>query len=488
MIQRKQLLLRLYGLLWLLLTGAGLLQAADPTGHAPDTHVLNEYVRRPDPAYAWSLYHKEGDLFARYYLLNLTSQQWLDTGKVDRPLWTHIVRIAQPRRFCGKTARHSATAIFIISGSSNKADTSPGKHIPLEAGLLARSFCRTVIELRQIPNQPLTFTGDNTARKEDALLAYSLDRFLRGDSGDWPAHLAMVKAVVRGMDAVQEFSRSRDDIPDINDFVLIGTSKRGWTAWLTAALDPRIRALVPVSIDMPNLPEQFPHHFAVYGDYARALADYKAFNIGCRMSSKRGHELLQIIDPLAYRERLQMPKLVLNSAGDEFFVSDSSQFYFEQMPGENRLRYTVNTDHRQRGNDNRLALFQQARNWIDEILAGKTPPSLRWQRDEDNRLTVWPSTKPRAVKLWQADNPAARDFRRETLGPVWQARTLKADADGAYRLSLQTPVQGWRAVLVEITFARFFSSRTQIYTTPVFVLPEILPFTRAAVCKEQSPP
>ncbi len=36
--------------------------------------------------------------------------------------------------------------------------------------------------------------------------------------------------------------------------------------------------------------------------------------------------MLEIIDPYEYRDLLTMPKLVLNSAGDQFFLPDSSQF------------------------------------------------------------------------------------------------------------------------------------------------------------------
>jgi len=451
-------------------------------------NALDDYVKKHDPSYAWSLYHETGDVLARHYVLKLVSQQWLDVGKVNSPQWHHVVRFTQPRRLCGKTAQQSRTAILIVSGSKHRTGQANDKRIQPGASLLAYAFCRPVIELRQIPNQPLVFTDETVPRKEDALLAYSLDRFLRESPGEWPIHMAMVKATVRGMDAIQAFSRTREDIPDIDDFILFGTSKRGWAVWLTGAVDARVRAIVPTSIDMPNLSAQFPHHFSAYGDYARALADYKAINFGCRMRSERGHQLLDIIDPLSYRERLLMPKLVINSAGDEFFVSDSSQFYFNQMPGETRLRYTVNTDHRQRGSENALEMFEQVRNWVNDVLAGKAPPDVQWNRDPSNRLTIHPSAPPYTVKLWQADNPEARDFRRETLGPVWQETELKPDADGKYHHTLQTPEKGWRASLVEATFGGPDASRQQIYTTPVFVLPETMPFANANLCETAHSP
>ena len=40
-----------------------------------------------------------------------------------------------------------------------------------------------------------------------------------------------------------------------------------------------------------------------------------------------------------------MPKFLLNSAGDQFFLPDSAQFYREGLKGETRFRYVPNSDH-----------------------------------------------------------------------------------------------------------------------------------------------
>lgn len=448
-------------------------------GPAAASTTLDDYVRRPEPAYRWSVQDDSWGLFARTHVLRLVSQQWLDSGRVDHPLWTHELMFVQPRPFfCGDKARSSPVAILVISGGRNDAGGEPrSKLVSPLASVIARAYCRPVIELRQVPNQPLVFADEAQPRKEDAVVAYSLDRYLRGDAGDWPVQLAMVKATVQAMNAAQEFSRTRDDIPDIGGFVLIGASKRGWTAWLTAAVDPRVRAIVPASIDIPNLTRQFPHHFASYGDYAPALNDYKAFAIGCRMRGDRGRALLDIIDPYAYRQRLTLPKLILNSAGDEFFVSDSWRFYYEDLAGNNRLRYTVNTDHGQGDLLDRYALFVLARNWIEDVLAGREPPQLRWQRTPDNKLMVRASVKPREVRLWTAENPKGRDFRLETVGAAWTSAPLAADPDGVFRVPLQEPARGWRATLVEAVFGGSDEDEQQIYTTGVYVLPDTLPYS-----------
>ncbi|HUR40033.1 MAG TPA: PhoPQ-activated protein PqaA family protein [Verrucomicrobiae bacterium] len=469
---------------------------AIPVFIAPGSAIggaLEDYVKRPDANYAWSMYDDSWGVLANYYFLRLRSQQWLDATRVDRPLWEHEIRIAQPRpQLCGESAK-SKTAIIIVSGGGNRPDGSMGNTVSWSNSLLAHAFCRTIVELKQVPNQPIVFTDETASRKEDGIIAYTFDRYLRGVEGDWPVQLAMVRSVVQAMTAIQEFSRTQDNIPDIEDFVLVGASKRGWTTWLTAAVDPRVRAIVPVSIDMPGIAQQFPHMLAAYGEFSPALKDYTAFDIGCRMAGPRGRDLMGIIDPIAYRERLKMPKLILNSAGDQFFVSDSWRFYYDDLMGDKRLRYTVNSDHGHSdgsGSKNakaftRFKLLLQARNWINDVLDGREPPHLDWQRTPE-QLVVQPSAEPRTMKLWTADNPVARDFRLATLGPAWKSQTLEADADGKYRVNLQSPQRGWRAVMVEAVFGGFTELNQQVYTTGVYVLPDTLPFASAPACADKA--
>lgn len=468
------------GLAWRLTAALVLLIGLMPLPAAAGP--LEDYVSRADPAQGWAQYAETRGVLAQYHFLRLTSQQWLDATRVNRPVWEHEVRVAQPRSlFCGETARTSKTAIIVVSGGRNRKDGAMDSEASWLHGVLAQAFCRTIVELKQVPNQPVVFADETASRKEDGIIAYTFDRYLRGVEGDWPVQLAMVRSVTQAMTAIQEFSRTREDVPDIEDFVLIGASKRGWTTWLTAAVDPRVRAIVPVSIDMAGIAQQFPHHYSAYGAYAPALKDYTAFDIACRMGGERGRELMQIIDPIAYRERLKMPKLILNSAGDQFFVSDSWRFYYDELIGTKRLRYTVNTDHGQAVGRTkaftRFKLFIQARNWINDVLDGREPPGLDWERNADDELVVTPSGAPREVRVWTAHNPAGRDFRLETLGPAWQARVLRADADGRYRVKLEKPARGWQATLVEASFGGFTELSQQVYTTGVYVLPETLPFT-----------
>ena len=55
----------------------------------------------------------------------------------------------------------------------------------------------------------------------------------------------MVKAAVRAMDTVTDYVHNTYGY-SIDKFVVSGASKRGWAAWLTAAVDPRVVSVIPI--------------------------------------------------------------------------------------------------------------------------------------------------------------------------------------------------------------------------------------------------
>lgn len=93
------------------------------------------------------------------------------------------------------------------------------------------------------------------------------------------------------------------------------------------------------------------HHYQAYGEYSEALNDYKASNIIGAADLPEYAALMKIEEPYHYRARYTMPKYVVNAAGDQYFLPDSSQFYFDDLPGEKYLRYVPNTDHSLKNSD-----------------------------------------------------------------------------------------------------------------------------------------
>jgi PhoPQ-activated pathogenicity-related protein len=257
----------------------------------------------------------------------------------------------------------------------------------------------------------------------------------------------------------------------VKSFVVAGGSKRGWTTWTTAAVDHRVVAIIPMVIDVLNTEACMKHHYAAYGFWAPAVGDYVRNGVTKWTGTPEHRALMAIEDPYSYRDRYTMPKLIINAAGDQYFLPDSSQFYYDDLPVEKHLRYVANTDHSLRDSDARESIFA----FYESVLTGSKRPEFSWAFQDDGSIRVQTPTKPRKVELWQANNPSARDFRVESLGRMYKATALAEQGQGAYLASPTKPEKGWTAYFVELTFdsgGRFPFK----FTTPVRVKPDTLPF------------
>jgi len=332
-----------------------------------------------------------------------------------------------------------------------------------------------------VPNQPLTFHGDGVRRKEDNLIGYAWAQFLDTGNVMWLPRLPMVKSAVRAMDCIQELMASEQGGElEINEFVVAGGSKRGWTTWMTGAADKRVAAIVPIVIDVVNTDRSMRHHAAVYGFWADAIGDYVRHGITKRWENPRMPQLYEAVDPYYHIERLRMPKFIVNACGDQFFCPDSSQFYFDKLQGEKLLRYVPNADHSLGGSDavESIAAFYQM------VLAGQPRPRFDWTFKPDGCIRVTTEDRPDRVLLWQATNPKARDFRLKTIGPAFVSRELRDEGGGEYVGRIEPPQQGWTAFLVELTFDTGRPLPLKL-TTAVRVLPDTLPY--AGIDPETTP-
>ena len=75
-----------------LLCCASLLAAAP----GEDRTALDEYIAAPDPSYAYQLVRTVKEDGLTTYVIEMTSQTWLTTKEVDRPVWTHWVILVKP--------------------------------------------------------------------------------------------------------------------------------------------------------------------------------------------------------------------------------------------------------------------------------------------------------------------------------------------------------------------------------------------------------
>ncbi|HUW61534.1 MAG TPA: PhoPQ-activated protein PqaA family protein [Candidatus Bathyarchaeia archaeon] len=420
------------------------------------TTALANYVATYDPSQNMYKIDEDTHLGWTGYEIYLASQSWRTTSDVDRPLWEHDMTMAVPW-FSGDDV------IMLINGGSNPLKyPSPDSTIALVCIALGVSFA----QLDQVPNQPLYFTDEyNNARTEDEILAYSLDKAIDTHDMTWPVHCAMAKAAVKGMDMVQRINKSLDD------FMVLGASKRGWATWLTTAVDPRVKWVLPLVIDVFQLPEQVEMHWESYGTYSSAIQDYVDFDLFCRCHNDPWArvDLANIVDPYPMISRFSMPKFVITASGDQFFMPDSSKLYFNQLPGQKWLRVFPNNDHYMEGVLDDYAGLLGILQWGANMMGGSGNPTYSWYVDGYGQIVFTANSTPDSVKLWQATNPNGRDFRLETVGPIYTSSTLYG-SNNVYVGYCPPPAQGYTAFFVEATWG------VQKFTSGVRINPDTYPF------------
>lgn len=433
------------------------------SGKAPPTvtrTALDDYIQKADSTYSWKVEKTITGNPSTTYIIHLTSQTWRDKNDVNLPVWEHWLIVVKPSKL--KTDK----AFLAIAGGSNGGSAPKGASAVVSR--IAEATGSIVAELKSIPNQPLIFKNDGQPRKEDDLIGYGWSKFLETGDATWLPRLPMVKSVVRAMDCLQEWSEKEG--AKINRFVIAGASKRGWTTWLVGATDPRIEAIVPIVIDVVNAGPSIRHHGEVYGFWAKAIGNYYQHKILQRSDHPRLAELYHIEDPYSYLDRLTMPKYIINGSGDQFFVPDSSRFYYDDLKGEKHLRYVPNADHSVDGDFGAIlsmvAFYQM-------IITGKPRPEIDWKFEDNGDIRVHSNTPPQQVLLWQATNPNARDFRVATIGKAYTGTELKPEADGSWLAHVKKPEKGWTAAFVELSFDT--GSFPFVESTAVRVLPDVLP-------------
>lgn len=450
--------------------------AAPPAPAGPDYAIkaeektpLDAYVAKPDPAYKWELkasYPGDGQTT---YVLEMTSQTWRTAADVDRPVWTHWMTIVKP-----DVVKHDKALLFIWQGDNT--DPAPTKAQDRSIRM-AKETGSVVAEVGMVPNQPLHFTDSpDKARVEDDIIAYTRVKHFTTKDDEWLVRLAMVKAGVKAMDATQEFLQSdAGGKVAINQFVVAGASKRGWTTWLVGAVDERVIGIMPMVIDALNSEEITKHHFEVLGFFAPSLQDYVDHGLfPHKIGTPEYQAVLKIEDPYNYRarNRLKIPKFLINASGDQFFLPDNSRFYYGELPEEKRIRYVENAAHNLAGSDAVDSMLA----WYDSVITGGRRPGYSWTKASDGALTVKPDAPPREVKLWQAHNDKARDFRVESLGKAYTSTILQPQADGTYVGRVEAPAKGFTAFFIEMTWDSGLPSAPFNFTTEVSIVPDTLPF------------
>jgi PhoPQ-activated pathogenicity-related protein len=411
------------------LLGGALIQSAHADGE------LARYVAKPDSSYSWREVGAGRVGGADYVEAILISQTWRDIP------WKHQLFVFRP----AKIDAGSRQALLFIDGGRWKPEyedaepNEPPRHAQIFTRL-ADSIRAPVAVVRQVPFQPLW------ERKEDQLIAYTFDSYLRTGDPEWPLLLPMAKSAARAMDAVQELVRERWQIP-IEHFTVTGASKRGWTSWLTAAVDPRVTSLAPMVIDMLNMPAQVELQRDTFGELSEEVQDYSNIGLPGRMDSDLGRKLVDIVDPYSYRGTLLQPKLIVLGTNDRYWPLDALKLYWNDLREPKRVLYVANQGHGLKDVDRVIgglsALFRYS-------ARGQPMPELHWSWSESStgrlELRVQPDRQPRRLLAWRASSPT-RDFREAR----WSRQHCERSKDG-FRCAAPLTTDRYCALYAEATF------------------------------------
>ena len=428
--------LLLIGLQWLLFPRVACAEQP-PAAAANPPGALKAYVAKEDKSYHWSKRHEGPFGQGSYVELALVSQTWQNI------VWKHQLFIYKPSKLAA-----GSQALLMIEGGRTPTDwDKPAADLavkppPDAAGMaaLAEQLQSPVAVLLQVPEQPI-FNG----LVEDQAISFTFAQYFLTHNAESPLLLPMVKSAVRGMDAVQECCR-QDWSLEVKHFIVTGASKRGWTTWLTAAVDPRVNGLAPMVIDMLNMGPQMKNQVASFGKASERLHDYTDKGLQMFLDTDTGRELTAIVDPYSYRQAITQPKLIFLGTNDPYWPLDSLNLYWDGLSGEKYVCYVPNKGHGL-GDPGRIGGGLAALH--REVTGGKPLPKLSFQYAEhDGQVTlkVQSDMRPREVRVWTAA-ATTHDFRKSH----WDSRPAEADG-AAYRCDLPIPASGCAALFGEATF------------------------------------
>lgn len=408
---------------------------ADAPARPAATGPLADYVRAKDPATRVTLVGR-GELLGGEFLRGrLVSQRWRGTE------WTHELSLFRPA-----TLVADGPMLLWIDGGSSRglpADDSagPGDAVQILAQVATAAGLPAAV-VRQIPYQPM-FDG----LVEDGLIAHTFVEFVKTGDATWPLLLPMVKAAVEAMTAAEALAREHWEL-STDGFVVTGASKRGWTTWLSAALDERVQALVPAVIDMLSLEQHVGLQRKSFGGMSDKLADYTSRGIEALLGSPRGRELVGLVDPFSYRDRIVQPKILALGTNDPYWPLEACGLYYDRLEGPRWVSYAANAGHGLPPVHLAGLIVGMGRH-----AAGVEPlPEFRWSFEPDGGAAVGTVTRPSEGDVeavaWRAES-ASRDFRTAR----WKAAPAERDGDG-WRLPLAPPASGFAAGLIELRFPR----------------------------------
>lgn len=499
------------------IVAAALLPFATVEVHAQQQQPtkLDQYVSAPESVFGWQKVGSTIKNNSEFSLdtFNMTSQTWLTPANSDKAIWRHQLVVVTPTNI---DPQCDTAFLWITWGSDNSNTTVPGWKptgqndmdllVTADAAVNARCFG---LMLYQVPDQPICWPqadGTRFCGSEDAAIGYTFQQFFeQNKSAEHMLLFPMTKAGVKAMDAGEQIFSQVFNHP-IKNWVVSGASKRGWTTYLVGATDPkryqRIKAIVPVVLDAINFESFLKREYQSYNQaYSWVVRPYRV--LAAYVNTSRWSEWAANIDPYFYRQRLTMPKFIVNAVGDEFQLVDDQRHWVKDMPGETKTLMVFDADHPLFPNI--VTPLEAIRAFAQSVHLNTARPSYDWSIDATTgQITVNTSVPPKDVKVYWATAPPTgrRDFRNTVLSTSpctikiiggclrfipWNHTDPVANSATSFSTNIPAPADGeYVGFFIQLTFQQEGGKLSDfIFASPANVLPYNI-YPTDQMCKGQA--
>jgi PhoPQ-activated pathogenicity-related protein len=388
-----------------------------------DVTPLDEYVHSDDGYWSYEYLAQYEYNGVDLYVVNMTSQKYQDESFVSKSIWWHIMGIAIP-----KNILYPDAGFLFIDGGSNRDDTTapPRDDIGnIAIALLANDTGTVGAYIKQVPNQPVVFSNDPTqrVRSEDRIISWTWRTYIDSPNPDPTVilRMPMTKAAKRGLDTVAAVAKEKAPETDINRFVVSGASKRGWTTWSIGCTDRRVIAIIPMVFSLLHMEEAVQNHFQnMNGAWSFAFVPYWGEGLTAEFYTPATDGVWDVEDMHRYRARLDgVPKLLMVASGDEFFLCDDSQSWWDEMPGPKYLKMLPNAEHSMA--PHYIRIYETAAAFWSTILENLPLPEVTWTLQETplgGYIIFNTNPPPYNITAFSATtlvNETRRDFRLAAL-------------------------------------------------------------------------
>ena len=264
-------------------------------------------------------------------------------------------------------------------------------------------------------------------------------------------------------------------------------------------------------LDCLNMKKNFADWWQNMGGWSFALFPYFNEGLTAYFDAPEFEKMAAIIDPLSYKDRLTMPKLVISATGDEFFHPDDSYNWFDQMKGKTYLRLLPNAEHGMVPPQalSSPSIIHSIRGFYMAVQRNYSLPNLHWNRRVDSNgrssIILTSDEQPILINAWTGDtmNTTRRDWRwakmktesvnQPSNSPedqnndlnkndielqpiIWNQFSVETLNSTAWEVSINPAADVYRGIFIEVSFQGSDEKSKLTFTTEISITPDTRPF------------